>query len=137
MPWWMGVLAGAPLVLLAAKVHGRALRLEREAMGVHEVEFRDPPPLVAAIWRRDRVRFWLTLPALALALPALGALAGASWATALLLALVAAPTLAFAALGLDSQLRRAQPPGTARASVAWWGALALGLGAWLALVAWA
>ncbi|MEA3200144.1 MAG: hypothetical protein QOE90_1572 [Thermoplasmata archaeon] len=124
-------LAGLLLVLLAAKAHGRQVRLERESAGLGgEVDFRDPPPRVALLWRRDRIRYWITLPALALALPALGALARLAWPQLLLLALVAAPTLAFALLGLDSARRVAQP----RATWAWWGALALATGAWTTLL---
>jgi len=124
-------LAGAPLVLLAAKVHGRQLRLERAAMGLGgAVDFAAPPPAVALLWRRDRIRYWITLPALALALPALGAGLRLAWPQALLLALVGAPTLSFAALGLDSARRAAQP----RATWAWWGALALALAGWTILL---
>lgn len=123
----LAALAGVPLVLLAAKVHGRQLRLERTAQGLGgEVDFRDPPASVALLWRRDRIRYWITLPALALALPAVGAALGLAWPKSLLLALVAAPTLAFAALGLDSARRVAQPAAT----WAWWIALAGAAVAW-------
>lgn len=124
-------LAGLPLVVLAAKIHGRQLRLERTAQGLGgDVDFRDPPPSVALLWRRDRIRYWITLPALALVLPALGAALRLAWPQALLLALVAAPTLAFAALGLDSARRVAQPAAT----WAWWGALAAGSLGWIVLL---
>src|SRR5690349_19131953 len=47
------------LILLAAKAHGRQIRLEREAKGVFSVDFRaQNPPEVEAIWRRDRRTFW-------------------------------------------------------------------------------
>jgi hypothetical protein len=128
-------LAGLGLVLLSAKAHGRQLRLERTALGLGgDVDFTDPPPAVALIWRRDRVRYWITLPALALALPALGSLLGAPLPVAILLALLLAPTLAFAALGLDSFLRRAQPEGSRPASWAWWIAVLGASVAWTILL---
>src|SRR2546426_10713554 len=58
------VLASVAAFLAAAKSHGRQLRLEREVAGYWEVRFGGTnPPFVAALWRRDRVRFWaITLP---------------------------------------------------------------------------
>jgi hypothetical protein len=45
--------------LLAAKAHGRQLRLERELEGYHRVVFGGTnPPFVEALWRADRVRYW-------------------------------------------------------------------------------
>jgi hypothetical protein len=47
--------------LLAAKLHGRELRLEREARGIREVSFgrgAQNDPFVVALWRRERYFFW-------------------------------------------------------------------------------
>jgi hypothetical protein len=55
------VLLGASVVafLLAAKAHGRQIRLERELEGHHRVVFGGTnPPYVEALWRADRVRYW-------------------------------------------------------------------------------
>jgi hypothetical protein len=61
------------LVLVAAKAHGRQIRLEREKAGYRSVDFRAAnPPFVEALWRRDRVRFWPWFAILALA-------SGAAW----------------------------------------------------------
>jgi hypothetical protein len=55
----VAVVLAAAAVVLAAKAHGRQVRLRREAEGVLTVDFRGPnPPVVEAIWRRDRVGFW-------------------------------------------------------------------------------
>src|SRR5206468_5677942 len=54
---------GVALLLLTAKAHGRQIRLERELEGYMEVDFmKDNPPWVEALWRKDRRRFWATLP---------------------------------------------------------------------------
>lgn len=46
-------------ILVAAKAHGRQVRLLREAAGFMEVDFRRRnAPEVEAIWRRDRRIFW-------------------------------------------------------------------------------
>lgn len=45
--------------LVAAKFHGRAVRLFREYAGYLTIDFRRVnPPFVEALWRRDRIRFW-------------------------------------------------------------------------------
>jgi hypothetical protein len=62
--------------VLAAKAHGRQLRLERELEGYHHVVFGGSnPPFVDALWRADRVRYWSTAGVLALAVLGLFALA--------------------------------------------------------------
>lgn len=68
---------GASVVsfLLAAKAHGRQLRLERELQGYHHVVFGGAnPPFVEALWRADRVRYWSIAVAVALAVLGLFAL---------------------------------------------------------------
>ena len=58
------VIAGAAAVfLLAAKLHGRQLRLERERAGFPDASFRrgaDNAPFVIALWRRERYIVWGT-----------------------------------------------------------------------------
>jgi hypothetical protein len=47
------------LFLVAAKTHGRQLRLERELAGYWTVIFGGHnPPFVEALWRRERLLFW-------------------------------------------------------------------------------
>lgn len=69
--------------LLAAKAHGRQLRLERELEGYHRVVFgATNPPFVEALWRADRVRYWsivLGLAVAALGLFAVARVLGWSW----------------------------------------------------------
>lgn len=61
MPWWLAAVGTVALVLLAAKAHGRQIRLEREQQGYFRVDFRSQnPAAVEAIWRRDRRVFWPT-----------------------------------------------------------------------------
>ena len=58
VPVWLGALIGVAALLVAAKAHGRQVRLEREAAGYHEVVFGGTnPPFVDALWRADRFRF--------------------------------------------------------------------------------
>jgi hypothetical protein len=69
--------------LLAAKAHGRQLRLERELEGYHRVVFGGTnPPFVEALWRADRVRYWSTVAGVAvlvLGVYALARLQGWRW----------------------------------------------------------
>jgi hypothetical protein len=59
MPWWLAAVATVALILLAAKAHGRQIRLEREQQGYFRVDFRTQnPAAVEAIWRTDRRIFW-------------------------------------------------------------------------------
>jgi hypothetical protein len=86
-------LLSATLFLVAAKSHGRQLRLEREAAGYSSVSFTAAnPPYVEELWRAERVRFWTaTLIFAALVLAGLWgrervaflAVAVAGWAPAL------------------------------------------------------
>lgn len=153
MEGWIVGVGTVGLLLVAAKAHGREVRLHRELHGHWQVDFAaQNHPWVEALWRRDRIRFWTTagLAAAALAgLQASGARSPAlpSW---LLWPLVVpwAMTVAFAASGLWCALRthralaEAPPAPTARAVVArerpawlrdarrgsagWWGAVAGG-----------
>jgi hypothetical protein len=93
------------LFLVAAKTHGRQLRLEREKAGYMSVVFGGKnPEFVEALWRAERWRFWPLAAALALLglllfhkSALLAALAIASWA----------PSLSFFITGILSA-RRAQ-----------------------------
>jgi len=79
------VLIAASVVtfLVAAKAHGRQLRLERELEGYHRVVFGGTnPPFVEALWRADRVRYWSTaagVAVLVLGLYGLARLQGWRW----------------------------------------------------------
>lgn len=56
---WSLVGLGVALFLVAAKVHGRQVRLERELAGYWAVTFGGTnPPFVEALWRRERRIFW-------------------------------------------------------------------------------
>ena len=108
-PWTLGV-AILLLVVAGAKAHGRQVRLERERIGVHEVQFgKANDPRVEAIWRRDRRGFWAlfaVLVAAAWALVVAGirvAGSGAMASAGLLLALAFA--LCFVVLGAASLAR--------------------------------
>ena len=64
--------------LVAAKTHGRQVRLERERAGHTQVVFGGQnPPFVEALWKRDRIRFWTTA-AIVFALAAALVFAGSS-----------------------------------------------------------
>lgn len=118
-------------LVVAAKTHGRQIRLERERAGYHRVVFGgDNPAFVVALWRRDRVRLWTS--ALVLALAAIVVLATRGWplgglATAWLL--VVLPLLGgFIVSGGASGLAllRADPAfarGALAGSLGWWSLL--------------
>lgn len=105
------IVASLALFILAAKLHGRSIRLEREAMGIMSVTFGGPqgsnPPEVEALWRADRWRFWPLTGVLAVLFggaafaltrsPGLAALAVLQWA----------PTVSFLACAALSTLRNA------------------------------
>jgi hypothetical protein len=132
----VAALLTAPLFLLAAKAHGRQVRLERENAGYHDITFggsrdrsrgedvpqhvRTNPPFVEALWRRDRTSFWIVTPIAALACGALlfAFSARGAW---LLLAAPWGMIAGFLALGAASALR-------SRDVKAWlWAAAALAL----------
>lgn len=121
-------LATTALVLVAAKAHGRQVRLEREQQGYFRVDFRSQnPAAVEAIWRSDRRILWPAAVALfACALPVAFLVGHAALAA---LAIPWAFTGAFTIAGLASWVRLARRdqgplPWRRRAfagSLAWWG----------------
>src|SRR5262245_8588171 len=67
----IGLVMSTGLCVVAAKAHGRQLRLERELEGHHSVVFGGVNhPWVEQTWRRDRHRFWILTPLLAVTLAA-------------------------------------------------------------------
>jgi len=61
--FWIELGLGVVLLFLSAKAHGRQIRLERELEGYMEVDFmKENPPWVEALWRKDRRRYWATVP---------------------------------------------------------------------------
>ncbi len=124
--------------LVAAKAHGRQVRLERERAGhTHVVFGGENPPFVEALWKRDRVRFWSTAalvfalavalllasPALGLPRPLGGGTLGAAWTllfppliTGFLVCGAASLTGFLATRAVDPRFTAEALPG----SVAWW-----------------
>jgi len=93
----------------AAKIHGRQLRLEREAAGIHEVTFGGPrknPPFVEALWAAERWRFWPLAVGLGAAALAIGLGTRRPLALVLVAALLWAPTISFIVTGALSYARR-------------------------------
>lgn len=126
MPAWLGAAIGIPALLLAAKAHGRQIRLEREREGYHSVEFGGTNlPFVEALWRRDRIRYWSVVPPVAIALGA-GAWWIEGWTLALLAALLWAPIVGFHVAGLRSFAS------TRLGGFGWWAAAMLSAGASIA-----
>jgi hypothetical protein len=125
MRW--ALFAGSSLVLFlsAAKAHGRELRLERLAAGFDHVIFGgDNPAFIDALWRAERVRFWIAAPALAAALLALLKTRGIATGPAALGAVVWASALAFAGCGIASLVRAGAAREGIGGSVGWWTAVA-------------
>lgn len=123
-PWAILALSFG-LFLLAAKAHGRELRLERVAHGFEEVDFRALPPGVQAIWQAERVRFWPAFAVLATVFAVLAwmyAPIGRGFAVPSAIAFAGA--LAFAICGVLAMFRRAQLEGAHEwpGSIAWWSA---------------
>jgi hypothetical protein len=120
------LVASACLFLTAAKAHGRELRLEREAAGVlHAVFGGQNPPIVEAIWRAERARFWIATPIVAVALSALLFARGAGAGRIALAALTWAPAISFTALGALSFVRAGGlARGDAAGSAGWWSLVA-------------
>jgi hypothetical protein len=102
--------------LLAAKAHGRQLRLEREKEGILSVTFGGKnPPFVEALWARERWLFWGCTVLLALGAAVL------LWRTELqpnaFAVLALCPTAAFCVTGFLSFFRQGAP----MSSLPWWG----------------
>ncbi|MHB1261180.1 MAG: hypothetical protein ACYC2H_05635 [Thermoplasmatota archaeon] len=131
MPWMPAAVATVALLLVAAKAHGRQIRIEREQQGYFRIDFRSKnAAAVEAIWRRDRLLFWPVFATLGVA--------GLVWAIAArdlgLGALVVgwAFAAAFTVAGLTSwvrMVRRDQGPlpwrqRALRGSAGWWLAVA-------------
>jgi hypothetical protein len=106
------VVASLVLFVVAAKVHGRSIRLEREAMGVMNVTFGGPPgsnpPEVEALWRADRWRFWPMTGVLALLFGAATFALTRSAGLTALAALQWAPTVSFFVCAVLSMMRNTQ-----------------------------
>ncbi len=86
----------------AAKTHGRQVRLERELAGVFSVTFgARNPPVVEALWQRDRGIYWP--------------------------AAVGFAALAVAAMIAAVRFRWAIPVADVRGQRAWWGAAVVGI----------
>lgn len=81
---WVAAVLSIATFLLAAKSHGRQIRLERELEGHDAVVFGGTnPPFVEALWRKDRALYWRVFPIAAgvpafvfMMLPVLGILPG-------------------------------------------------------------
>src|SRR4051812_45278726 len=88
------------LFVVAAKAHGRELRLEREAAGFHHVVFGgENPAFVQALWRRERVYFWGLTALLEIGVVVALASSGAPRGFIAPVALTWVPALSFAVLG--------------------------------------
>jgi hypothetical protein len=98
------------LAVVVGVLHGRAVRREREALGVATVVFGGVnPPAVVALWRADRVAFGVSTAlavALVLALGLWRTEKGLAGRELVLAALVWAPTLGFVGASLASLWRR-------------------------------
>ena|SRR3990172_12036586 len=59
--FWVVLVLSVITFLIAAKSHGRQLRLERELAGYEHVTFGGVnPPFVEELWHKDRVEYWRT-----------------------------------------------------------------------------
>lgn len=66
---WIALFSTVAVLLVAAKTHGRQVRIERELAGHFHASFGgENPPWVEALWRRDRRTYWATFAPAALAL---------------------------------------------------------------------
>src|SRR5262249_38071286 len=110
-------------LVLAAKAHGRELRLEREAFGIRSVVFCGVnPPQVESLWSAERLRFWVLAPLVILAVAA-----AARWVFEESLGMTmwhafsVGPVITFLVLGVASIIRAgATSRGQLIASVGWW-----------------
>jgi len=134
----LALLLAVPLVLAAAKAHGRQVRIRREAEGFMEADFRRASdPWVEALWQRDRMAFWSAFSLLGvggLLAWAIARVAGRSlvpapdgWSILLVVELAFAAAFVAATVRAAAELAR---EGKRRPEAkAWWGTLG-----WLALV---
>src|SRR5688500_19580447 len=123
---WIVLAGSIAAYLLAAKVHGHQLRLERELAGYFEVVFGGSnPPFVEALWSRERVIYWSITGSLALVGVAYAFAAArigwpaplrGSWIGTILLVTLWPMTLAFLASGLASAGRS----GSIAPAILWW-----------------
>ena len=119
--FWVALAMGIGVFVLAAKVHGRHVRLERELAGHFSVRFGAPnDPFVEALWAQDRTQLWtivgVGLAALVVAawlgrapgrlpLPLPGAPHDARWRALLVFGPIAVFVIAFAANAATSLIR--------------------------------
>ncbi|TLZ57039.1 MAG: hypothetical protein E6K17_03380 [Methanobacteriota archaeon] len=133
--FWIELGLGVVLLFLSAKAHGRQIRLERELEGYMEVDFmKDNPPWVEALWRKDRRRYWATVPIATVVLLLLGfltlpprfgtePLGNPNLGTVLLAGFLWPLVVAFTSNGIQSALRlqmalkRETPNGQRRATL--------------------
>ncbi len=124
--------------IVAAKAHGRQVRLERERVGHTQVVFGgENPPFVEALWKRDRVRFWsvaalvfavvavlvLTASSIDVPRPLGGGTLGAAWSMLFLPLVTAFLFCGSASLAGFLATRAEDPHFTTEAlpgSAAWW-----------------
>ena len=110
------IIASIALLLVAAKTHGRHVRLERELAGVWKVDFRSSnPPAVEAIWRKDRIVYWSVAAVIAILSVLYTLIAGASFLSRVredlgvmgwgLIAIVWPMAIAFMTAGVASAIR--------------------------------
>jgi hypothetical protein len=120
--------------LVAAKTHGRQLRLERELAGHWHVTFGGKnPDFVESLWRRERWIYWSLVAAFALlsiGYRRLGFTQPRSVFGLFFLHVALPLTFAFAIAGLASFVRLAGKLG--EASPEWTRAALLGSGVWFA-----
>lgn len=122
-PWPVVFGVGVVALLVAAKSHGRQVRLVREAAGFRDVAFGGVnAPFVVALWRRDRVRFWSVFLVVVV-----GIVVG-SRGRVVLLAPLWAGVAAFVAAGLSHPRRGG--------NVGWWLATAVTVVAFGVATAW-
>ena len=133
----MLIVASLVLFVVAAKTHGRELRLEREAAGITHVVFGGAnPPFVEALWKAERVRFAIIAPLCTLLFAGALFFTGVGLSRVALGALAFGPALAFLALGVASFLRTSGPVrGHLGGSLAWW-AVVIASGSLLGWLGW-
>jgi hypothetical protein len=119
---WMVSVVSAVLFLVAAKAHGRELRLEREAHGIELASFRSASPAVQALWSAERARFWSFFVPLAIGLVALSFRLDLGHVNGALSALAWAGAGAYLASGVWAIGRRAVLGGASawEGSLGWW-----------------